>query len=117
MTNQEKELFQVVPCNEFNTYWIPCTWFVYRIKEASKKGKLINAYALETIMREFCEFRAKCGLLWCYDWVSIPMVYTQVSDELIFFSLQIFRIRHALIRLLPWPPMYSSYSPSLDDRK
>merc|ERR1739844_149952 len=29
-------------------------------------------------MREFCEFRAKCGLLWCYDWVSIPMVYTQV---------------------------------------
>jgi len=52
--------------------------FVYRIQEASKKGKLLNEYALETIMREFCEFRAKCGLLWCYDWVSIPMVYTQV---------------------------------------
>ena len=30
------------------------------------------------IVQEFCEFRAKCGLLWCYDWVSIPMVYTQV---------------------------------------
>ena len=30
------------------------------------------------IFQEFCEFRAKCGLLWCYDWVSIPMVYTQV---------------------------------------
>lgn len=78
MTNQEKELFQAVPCNEFNTYWIPCTWFIYRLQEASKKGKLLNDYALETIMREFCEFRAKCGLLWCYDWVSIPMVYTQV---------------------------------------
>ena len=51
MTNQEKELFQAVPCNEFNTYWIPCTWFIYRIQEASKKGKLLNAYALETIMR------------------------------------------------------------------
>ncbi|XP_059085515.1 bestrophin homolog 22-like isoform X2 [Tigriopus californicus] len=78
MTNQEKELFSAVPSNEFNTYWIPCTWFVYRIQEASKKGKLLNAYALDTIMREFCDFRAKCGLLWCYDWVSIPMVYTQV---------------------------------------
>jgi hypothetical protein len=78
MTNQEKELFQVVPCNEFNTYWIPCTWFVYRIQEAAKKGKLLNEYAIETIMREFCEFRSRCGLLWCYDWVSIPMVYTQV---------------------------------------
>ena len=51
MTNQEKELFQVVPCNEFNTYWIPCTWFVYRIQEAAKKGKLLNDYAIETIMR------------------------------------------------------------------
>jgi len=78
MTVTEKELFSSVPANEFNTYWVPCTWFVYRLQEATKKGKLLNQYSLENIMREFCEFRAKCGLLWCYDWVSIPMVYTQV---------------------------------------
>jgi len=78
MTKQELQLFESVPCNEFNTYWVPCTWFVFRIQEAAKKGKLINQYALESIMREFCEYRARCGLLWCYDWVSIPMVYTQV---------------------------------------
>ena len=51
MTNQEKELFNAVPANEFNTYWIPCTWFVFRLQEAAKKGKLLNAYALETVMR------------------------------------------------------------------
>jgi len=78
MTVNEKKLFESVPANEFNTYWVPCTWFVFRLQEATKKGKLLNQYALENIMREFCEFRAKCGLLWCYDWVSIPMVYTQV---------------------------------------
>jgi len=78
MTTTEKELFSAVPANEFNTYWVPCTWFVYRLQEATKKGRLLNQYSLENIMREFCEFRAKCGLLWCYDWVSIPMVYTQV---------------------------------------
>ena len=77
MTQQEKDLFEAVPCNEFNTYWIPCTWFVYRIQEAAKKGKLVNAYALETIMREFCEFRAKCGLLWCYDWAFLSMNRTR----------------------------------------
>ena len=33
---------------------------------------------IKLTFQEFCEFRAKCGLLWCYDWVSIPMVYTQV---------------------------------------
>eukprot|EP00092_Neocalanus_flemingeri_P019066 GFUD01020655.1.p1 GENE.GFUD01020655.1~~GFUD01020655.1.p1 ORF type:complete len:712 (-),score=139.07 GFUD01020655.1:319-2454(-) len=78
MTANEKKLFESVPANEFNTYWVPCTWFVFRLQEATKQGKLLNQYALENIMREFCEFRAKCGLLWCYDWVSIPMVYTQV---------------------------------------
>jgi len=78
MTVNEKKLFEAVPANEFNTYWVPCTWFIFRLQEATKKGKLLNQYALENIMREFCEFRAKCGLLWCYDWVSIPMVYTQV---------------------------------------
>jgi len=78
MTPNEKKLFESVPANEFNTYWVPCTWFVYRLQEATKQGKLLNQYSLENIMREFCEFRAKCGLLWCYDWVSIPMVYTQV---------------------------------------
>jgi len=78
MTKTEMELFSAVPANEFNTYWVPCTWFIYRLQEATRKGKLLNQYALENIMREFCEFRAKCGLLWCYDWVSIPMVYTQV---------------------------------------
>merc|ERR1719370_1994312 len=78
MTVNEKKLFESVPANEFNTYWVPCTWFIFRLQEATKQGRLLNQYALESIMREFCEFRAKCGLLWCYDWVSIPMVYTQV---------------------------------------
>ena len=51
MTVNEKKLFEAVPCNEFNTYWVPCTWFVFRLQEATKKGKLLNQYALENIMR------------------------------------------------------------------
>ena len=30
------------------------------------------------MIHEFLEFRANCGALWSYNWVSIPMVYTQV---------------------------------------
>ena len=30
------------------------------------------------MFQEFNDFRAKCGLLWSYDWISIPLVYTQV---------------------------------------
>ena len=51
MTASEKEYFEAVPANEFNTYWVPCTWFVFRLQEATKKGKLLNQYALENIMR------------------------------------------------------------------
>ena len=51
MTANEKKLFEAVPANEFNTYWVPCTWFVFRLQEAAKQGKLINQYALENIMR------------------------------------------------------------------
>ena len=51
MTPNEKKLFEAVPANEFNTYWVPCTWFVFRLQEATKQGKLLNQYALESIMR------------------------------------------------------------------
>lgn len=59
MTHQEKELFNAVPATEFNTYWIPCTWFVFRLQEAAKKGKLLNAYALETVMRVINQLKLK----------------------------------------------------------
>jgi hypothetical protein len=29
MTETEKILFAAIPANEFNTYWVPCTWFIY----------------------------------------------------------------------------------------
>ncbi|XP_033228665.1 bestrophin-4-like isoform X2 [Belonocnema kinseyi] len=78
MTSLELELFQSVPNLEFNTYWIPCTWFINLLKEARRSHRLPDAQGLKIIMEEFNEFRSKCGLLWSYDWVSIPLVYTQV---------------------------------------
>ncbi|EEC05260.1 conserved hypothetical protein [Ixodes scapularis] len=44
------------------------------------KDHLIEAAFLPLLesRQEFNDFRAKCGLLWSYDWISIPLVYTQV---------------------------------------
>ncbi|XP_051154261.1 bestrophin-4-like [Leptopilina boulardi] len=78
MTSLELGLFQSVPSLEFNTYWIPCTWFINLLKEARRNHRLPDAQGLKIIMEEFNQFRSKCGLLWSYDWVSIPLVYTQV---------------------------------------
>ncbi|XP_054010535.1 bestrophin-4-like isoform X1 [Hylaeus anthracinus] len=78
MTSLELELFLAVPSSEFNTYWIPCTWFINLLKEARQKQRIPDHQGLKLIMEEFNEFRTKCGLLWSFDWISIPLVYTQV---------------------------------------
>ncbi|KAG8227297.1 hypothetical protein J437_LFUL004846 [Ladona fulva] len=78
MTDMELEMYRSVPNVEFNTYWIPCTWFISLLKEARQARRITDSNGLKIIMEEFSEFRSKCGLLWSYDWVSIPLVYTQV---------------------------------------
>ena len=55
MNENEKKLFESVPANEFNTYWVPCTWFIFRLQEGAKQGKLINQYALENVMKVCCQ--------------------------------------------------------------
>ena len=69
--------------NEGNFFYRQKHWSIrlkISVKSISRKKFRENDFTENSIfcLQEFCEFRAKCGLLWCYDWVSIPMVYTQV---------------------------------------
>lgn len=50
MTSLELELFQSVPSSEFNTYWIPCTWFINLLKEARRGNRLPDTQGLKMIM-------------------------------------------------------------------
>lgn len=92
MTKTELEMFQSVPSTEFNTFWIPCTWFINVLREARQECRITDSNGLKLIMEELNEFRSKCGLLWGYDWISIPLVYTQVVTmaTYAFFVLCIF---------------------------
>ncbi|XP_013786342.1 bestrophin-2-like, partial [Limulus polyphemus] len=78
LTKTELEMFLSVPSVEFNTFWIPCTWFINLLREARQECRIIDSNGLKLIMEEFNDFRSKCGLLWSYDWISTPLVYTQV---------------------------------------
>lgn len=78
MTKTELDMFQSVPSTEFNTFWIPCTWFINVLRGARQECRITDSNGLKLIMEELNEFRSKCGLLWGYDWISIPLVYTQV---------------------------------------
>ncbi|XP_021002080.1 bestrophin-4-like isoform X1 [Parasteatoda tepidariorum] len=78
LTKLELEMLNSVPSHEFNTFWIPCTWFINLLRESKQECRITDSNGLKLIMEEFNEFRSKCGLLWSYDWISIPLVYTQV---------------------------------------
>ena len=38
-------------------------------------------------MQELLDFRGKCGTLWTYSWISIPLIYTQVTCILYNYNL------------------------------
>ncbi|XP_072366820.1 bestrophin-4 [Scyliorhinus torazame] len=77
MTCDERKKFESL-YSDFNKYWIPCVWFTNLAAQARKEGRIRDDVALRLLMDELNRHRAKCSLLFHYDWISIPLVYTQV---------------------------------------
>ncbi|KAL1435528.1 hypothetical protein MTO96_000192 [Rhipicephalus appendiculatus] len=88
MTKLEMDLWQSIPSTEFNTFWVPCTWFINLLREARNECRITDAQGVKLIMEEFNDFRSKCGLLWSYDWISIPLVVTLATYS--FFAAALF---------------------------
>lgn len=53
MSELELEMFQAVPNLEFNTYWIPCTWFIALLKDTKKSNRITDSQGLQTIIQVF----------------------------------------------------------------
>uniref|UniRef100_A0A3B3ZPV0 Bestrophin homolog n=1 Tax=Periophthalmus magnuspinnatus TaxID=409849 RepID=A0A3B3ZPV0_9GOBI len=77
MTAQELQLFDSLH-SDYNKYWMPLTWFSNLASRAREEGRVRDDIALRLLMDELNNYRAKCSLLFHYDWISIPLVYTQV---------------------------------------
>uniref|UniRef100_A0A8C0AQ05 Bestrophin homolog n=1 Tax=Buteo japonicus TaxID=224669 RepID=A0A8C0AQ05_9AVES len=77
MTQDECKKFESLH-SDFNKYWIPCVWFTNLAAQARRDGRIRDDVALRLLMDELNLYRAKCSMLFHYDWISIPLVYTQV---------------------------------------
>lgn len=77
MTVDEKCMFEEVQTS-VNKHFIPMVWFVNLLNMAHKEGRVPHGPAMKHLLEEVNEFRSKTGMLWCYDWVTVPLVYTQV---------------------------------------
>ncbi|XP_036158449.1 bestrophin-2 isoform X2 [Myotis myotis] len=77
MTREERKKFENLN-SSYNKYWVPCVWFSNLAAQARREGRIRDNSALKLLLEELTVFRGKCSMLFHYDWISIPLVYTQV---------------------------------------
>ncbi|XP_069833661.1 bestrophin-2a [Dendropsophus ebraccatus] len=77
MTRHERKKFENLR-SSYNKYWVPCVWFCSLAAQARSEGRIRDDHAYKMLIEELNAFRGNCSLLFHYDWISIPLVYTQV---------------------------------------
>ncbi|XP_063164659.1 bestrophin-3 [Candoia aspera] len=77
MTAEERKIFDDLKSPHLK-YWIPFVWFGNLAAKARQDGRIRDSVDLQTLMNEMNRYRSWCSLLFGYDWVGIPLVYTQV---------------------------------------
>uniref|UniRef100_A0A2K5R0K0 Bestrophin n=1 Tax=Cebus imitator TaxID=2715852 RepID=A0A2K5R0K0_CEBIM len=82
MTADERKLFNHLKSPHLK-YWVPFIWFGNLATKARNEGRIRDSVDLQSLMTEMNRFRSWCSLLFGYDWVGIPLVYTQVAEQLI----------------------------------
>ncbi|TNN00225.1 hypothetical protein fugu_011471 [Takifugu bimaculatus] len=106
MTSEELRHLENLP-SPHNKFWVPCMWFVSLALRARTEGRINNDVALTAIftvglhvkissemlfiyvyfsVQELNSLRAKCMKLYGYDWISLPLVYTQVVVTVAVYS-------------------------------
>ncbi|XP_051917843.1 bestrophin-2 [Hippocampus zosterae] len=83
MTSEELRHLEDLP-SPHNKFWVPCMWFVSLALRARTEGRINNDVALTAILTELNSLRAKCMKLYGYDWISLPLVYTQVATVAVY---------------------------------
>lgn len=54
-------------------------WAANIATKAGQEGMIRNDLHVSNILQDLLKFRGRCGTLLDFDWISIPLVYTQVG--------------------------------------
>eukprot|EP00095_Tigriopus_kingsejongensis_P010375 snap_masked-scaffold251_size238241-processed-gene-1.4 protein:Tk10375 transcript:snap_masked-scaffold251_size238241-processed-gene-1.4-mRNA-1 annotation:"Bestrophin-2 " len=58
-------------------YWIPIIWAGAIVTRARKENRIKDDYSLKAVIEELDKYRSKASTLLDYDWITVPLVYTQ----------------------------------------
>jgi len=50
MTNSELAIYKTIPCTDFNTYWVPFSWFTSLVREARGMKRIPDPHGAKLIM-------------------------------------------------------------------
>lgn len=76
MTEEELKTFEALDAPH-GKWWLPLIWVCNLLKKCHDE-KVIDSVLLKSLMKEVLNFRLCLVMLVVYDWVSVPLVYTQV---------------------------------------
>ncbi|XP_015789313.1 bestrophin-2 [Tetranychus urticae] len=76
MTKEEKLAYDEVT-GTHGKWWLPAAWFTNLTIRARKEGRIKDDILMKQILTEAYRFRSMGGDLFAFDWISIPLVYTQ----------------------------------------
>ncbi|KAI6176378.1 Bestrophin-like protein [Aphelenchoides bicaudatus] len=76
MTEEEFDLFTTMNAPH-GKWFVPLMWMINLIKREKQKGK-IDSIQFQMLLDQLFKFRDGFAMLYVYDWVKIPLVYTQV---------------------------------------
>ncbi|XP_015782622.1 uncharacterized protein LOC107360470 isoform X2 [Tetranychus urticae] len=76
MTKEEQLAYNEIP-GVYGKWWAPAAWFTTLAIRSRREGRIKDDTLLKHLLQELYKFRNGCGDLFAFDWISIPLVYTQ----------------------------------------
>ncbi|CAP28972.2 Protein CBG09639 [Caenorhabditis briggsae] len=76
MTEEEYDLYMNTEAPH-GKWFIPILWIVNLIKKQKQKG-VIDSIQMDMLLKQVYSYRDGFAMLFVYDWIKIPLVYTQV---------------------------------------
>ncbi|BHF70233.1 chloride channel activity [Sparganum proliferum] len=93
MTKEEMQLY-LASINDCGTgvYFLPLLWAGDLVAEMEDEGTITSKRAVGRLIDELMSGRIKLATLYAYDWINVPLVYTQVSAVTIiaYFAFALF---------------------------
>ncbi|XP_055866470.1 bestrophin-4-like isoform X2 [Biomphalaria glabrata] len=77
ITKEEAEMYEKVQCR-YLKFWVPMMWANQVLVTARREGRIQTDFGLRMVIECLADFRDKCSVCFVYDWITVPLVYTQV---------------------------------------